>query len=144
MARYPEYERFDVKGLTLIPGLIDAHIHPTIPMALDINPKVILQMNRQVAMNFANCLKYGVTTIRDMAAFSDKISKWQKKIEAGKAKGPRIMTSKSFITCHGGVPEGAPTLNPVACFIAGGQFAERLGTPEEVTIVANRLIDEGA
>jgi imidazolonepropionase-like amidohydrolase len=141
---YPKYERVDLDGLTLLPGLIDAHIHPTIPLALDINFKVILQMNRQVGLNLANCVKYGVTTIRDMAAFSSRITKWKGKIDAGKAKGPRILTAKSFISCEKGVPESAPTLNPLAALIAGGQFVERVDTPAEVERVANRLIDGGA
>lgn len=144
ISNYPGYERIDLKGLTLLPGLIDAHIHPTVPLALDISPRVILQMNKQVGLNLANCVKYGVTTIRDMGAFSDRISRWKKKIDDKKAMGPRIMTSKSFISCAGGVPESAPTLNPIAACIAGGQFVERVGTPAEVERVANKLIDRGA
>jgi len=141
---YPEYEHVDLDGLTLLPGLIDAHIHPTIPLALDINFRVILQMNRQVGLNLANCIKYGVTTIRDMAAFSRRITKWKNKIDAGEAIGPRILTAKSFISCEKGVPESAPTLNPLAALIAGGQFVERVNSPAEVETVANRLIDGGA
>ena len=58
--------------------------------------------------------------------------------------GPRILTATSFITSHDGVPEMAPTLNWIESLIAGGQFVERLDTPEDAATVANRLIDGGA
>ncbi|MEA3471174.1 MAG: amidohydrolase family protein [Thermodesulfobacteriota bacterium] len=142
--RYQDCERIDLEGKTILPGFIDAHLHITVPFIMEATPKGFLQMNRQLALNFANCVKYGVTTVRDMGAFPKKIIKWRKKIDSGKAPGPRIMSSLSFITSFGGVPEMVPTLNPIESLIAGGQFAERLKTPEEVKVVANRLIDEGA
>ena len=67
----------------------------------------LLQMNRQLAKNFKNCVKYGVTTIRDVASFPKKILKWRDLIDGGQAIGPRILTSLSFITCPRGVPEMA-------------------------------------
>ena len=142
--RYQDCERIELGGKTMLPGFIDAHLHITVPFIMEATPKGFLQMNGQLAMNFANCVKYGVTTVRDMGAFPKKIMKWRKKIESGKALGPRIMSVLSFITSFGGVPEMVPTLNPVESFIAGGQFAERLKTPEEIKAVANRLVDEGA
>jgi imidazolonepropionase-like amidohydrolase len=142
--RYQNYEQIDLEGKTMLPGFIDAHLHITVPFIMEATPRGFLQMNRQLALNFANCVKYGVTTIRDMGAFPKKIIKWRKKIESGKALGPRIVSALSFITSVGGVPEMAPTLNPVESLVAGGQFAERLKTPEEVRVVANRLVDQGA
>ena len=136
--------KIDLDGGTMIPGLIDAHIHPTVPLASDLNPRLILQMSRQVALNFSNCLKYGVTSIRDMASFPKKMIGWRKEINAGGRPGPRIVTALSFMTCPGGVPESAPTLNPASALVAGGQFVERLNRPEAVRRVAERLIDWGA
>ncbi|MCX5852166.1 MAG: amidohydrolase family protein [Deltaproteobacteria bacterium] len=141
---YGDCEKIDLAGKTLLPGFIDAHLHITVPFIMKVTPMGLLQMNRQVAKNFRNCLKYGVTTIRDVASFPGKILKWRREIDGGRAAGPRIVTSLSFITCPKGVPEMAPTLNPVEAFITGGQFAERVSTPDEVTKVANRLLDRGA
>jgi imidazolonepropionase-like amidohydrolase len=142
--QYQDYESIDLGGLTLLPGLIDAHIHITVPFIMEVTPKGLMQINRQIRMNFENCVKYGVTTVRDMAAFPRKIERWREKINSGKAIGPRILTAKSFITSTDGVPEMAPTLNPIEALITGGQFVERLSTPDEVRRAAHRLVDEKA
>ena len=144
MDKFPEYEAVDMNGLTMIPGLIDAHVHITVPSALEKNVKVILQMGKQVAMNFASFPKHGITTVRDMGAFAKKIISWRNRIESGNDVGPRVLTPLSFITSIGGVPEMAPKLNPVESLIAGGQFVERCQEPEQVRKVAERLIDQGA
>ena len=144
MEEHPGFKRVDLNGWTMLPGLIDAHVHPTVPLALELNTRVILQMGRQVAMNFNNFLKYGVTTIRDVGSFARKMLKWRAKIDSGQARGPRIVTSLSFITSPGGVPEMAPTLNSVQSLVAGGQFVERHTDPERVRQTADRLIDQGA
>lgn len=142
--RFPDCTRIDLKGKTVLPGLIDAHIHMTVPFIMKVTLKGLLQMNRQVGMNFSNCVRYGVTTVRDVAAFPKKILKWRERIDEGTAVGPRILTALSFITSSTGVPEMAPTLNPIELLITGGQFAQRLSTPEEVTTVAHGLVNEGA
>ncbi len=142
--RYQDCKQIDLGGKTLLPGFIDAHLHITVPFIMEATPKGFFQLNRQLALNFANCIKYGVTTVRDVGAFPKKILRWRDRIESGKATGPRIMSSLSFITSHSGVPEMVPHLNPVESFITGGQFAERVETPEEVKTVANRLVDSGA
>ena len=101
-------------------------------------------MEQQLSKNFNNCIKYGVTTIRDVAAFPKKINQWRKKIESGRSPGPRVIPTNSFNTSTNGVPEMAPKLNFLESFIAGGQFAERITTPAEAKRVANRMLDQGA
>jgi imidazolonepropionase-like amidohydrolase len=141
---YQDYEIIDLDGQTLLPGLIDAHIHITVPFIFETNRDALFQMKRQLELNFLNCIKFGVTTVRDVGAFPKKINTWRKKINRKKVIGPRILTSTSFITSEGGVPEVAPTLNFIEAIIAGGQFVERIESPEEAVKVGNRLIDRGA
>jgi imidazolonepropionase-like amidohydrolase len=141
---FPDYEWTDLKGYTLMPGLIDAHIHITVPFIFKVTLNALRQMNAQLTKNFYNCIKYGVTTVRDMGAFPKKINQWRKKIDSGKVIGPRIVPSHSFITSKNGVPEMAPALNFVEAMITGGQFVERLETPDQVDRVANRLVNQGA
>ena len=141
---YRDCEKIDLAGNTMLPGFIDAHIHITVPFIMKVTPMGLLQMNRQVEKNLENCLKYGVTTIRDVASFPRKMLKWRRRIDSNPAIRPRIVTSLSFITCPKGVPEMVPTLNFIEACITGGQFAERVSTPGEVTKVANRLLDMGA
>ncbi|MBC2717794.1 MAG: amidohydrolase family protein [Desulfobacteraceae bacterium] len=141
---FPDYEWINLNGLTVLPGLIDAHIHISVPFVFKVTPRALLQMKAQQAKNFHSCIKYGVTTVRDVGAFPKKIIKWRDQINSGKIAGPRILTTTSFITSPDGVPEMAPTLNFFESIIAGGQFVERLNDPEKAAIVANRLIDQGA
>ena len=142
--QYPEYEWIDLSGWTLMPGLIDAHIHITVPFISRFTLKALLQTNAQLSKNFHNCVKYGVTTVRDVGACPKNINRWRKKIVSGKAAGPRIVAANSFITSRDGVPEMVPTFNFFEAMMAGGQFAERLSDPAEVKRVADRLIDDGA
>ena len=141
---FHDYKWINLNGLTILPGLIDAHIHISVPFVFKITPRAIVQMSRQQIKNFHSCIKYGVTTVRDVGAFPKKIIKWRDQINNGKITGPRILTTTSFITSHDGVPEMAPTLNFFESMIAGGQFVERLNNPKKAAIVANRLIDQGA
>jgi len=142
--QFSGYEWVDLNGLTLLPGLIDAHIHISVPFVFKITPRALLQMKAQQAKNFHSCIKYGVTTVRDVGAFPKKIIKWRDQINSGKITGPRILTTTSFITSPDGVPEMAPTLNFFESLMAGGQFVERLNNPQKAAIVADRLIDQGA
>ena len=70
---YRDCEKIDLAGNTMLPGFIDAHIHITVPFIMKVTPMGLLQMNRQVEKNLENCLKYGVTTIRDVASFPRKM-----------------------------------------------------------------------
>jgi imidazolonepropionase-like amidohydrolase len=144
LEEHQEYEIIDLDGQTLLPGLIDAHIHITVPFIFETNRDALFQMKRQLELNFLNCIKYGVTTVRDVGAFPKKINSWRKNINRKKVIGPRILTATSFITSEGGVPEVAPTLNFIEAIIAGGQFVERIGSPEDAVKVGDRLIDSGA
>ena len=86
---FPEYEWIDLNGFTLMPGLIDAHMHITLPFVFNVNFKVVLQLNQQLTKNFYNCIKWGVTTIRDMGAIPGKMNQWRRKVESGSIPGPR-------------------------------------------------------
>ena len=73
----------DGKGLFLIPGLWDMHVHlefgDWFPGAKEIT----------LPMFIAN----GVTGVRDMGSELETVQGWRKEIEAGKLTGPRIYTS---------------------------------------------------
>lgn len=56
-------------------------------------------------LNSRNCIKYGLTTVRDMGAFPNSIQEWKRKINSGEAVGPRVYTPNTFITSKDGPPE---------------------------------------
>jgi len=99
-------QRISLKGRTLLPGFIDAHVH----LCLDGSPDpVTALMNTPLAIsllkaaNFAReTLMAGVTTIRDMGA-KDGIDLCLKQaICTGLAPGPRMLVSGQLICMTGG------------------------------------------
>jgi imidazolonepropionase-like amidohydrolase len=52
LGAFSSYATVDLGGRTLLPGLIDNHVHITVPFINHVNLSVITQMNRQIALNF--------------------------------------------------------------------------------------------
>jgi imidazolonepropionase-like amidohydrolase len=141
---YSEYEPVDLEGLTLIPGLIDNHVHITVPFVRDPTFAAVRSTSAQIEKNLLSCILSGVTTIRDVGAFPKKIQSFRSKVDGWELPGPRILCTNSFISTPTGPPEGVPHLNPAVEFFMGGQFVERVTTPVEVRKVANEMCDLGA
>ena len=88
---------FDLRGLTLLPGLIDAHAHPSwyfnragrLHTADDGDTPA--QSMLAMAANAYETLRGGVTTIQSIGASEDK--DLRDAIAAGSIAGPRILTS---------------------------------------------------
>jgi len=83
-AKYPPNARsINCRGLFLIPGLWDMHVHLVFgdwfPDGRDISLPLFV----------AN----GVTSVRDMGSELDVVQGWRKEIEAGRLIGPRILSS---------------------------------------------------
>jgi imidazolonepropionase-like amidohydrolase len=136
---------YDLQGMTLMPGLIDMHVHVTVPLMNEFKSMQAVQsIELQRAHNFSNCLKYGITTIRDMGAFPTSIQAWKKRIDKGEATGPRILSPNAFITSKNGAPERAPKIPFPISKIFGGQLAERVETPNQVRRVAEKNLRQGA
>ena len=142
--RYPDYAPIDLNGMTLLPGLIDNHVHVTVPFVREPTFAAVTSTPDQIERNLASCILSGVTTVRDVGAFPRKVQNFRDKINRGKLIGPRILTTNSFISTPTGPPEGVVHLSPPVEFFMGGQFVERITTPEEVRAVANEMCDLGA
>lgn len=62
----PSDRAIDMGGRTIIPGLIDAHVHLMSPFAPEINLAAFRLFHHQIRLNLANCIRSGVTTVRDV------------------------------------------------------------------------------
>ena len=122
-------EGIDLDGRTVIPGLIDAHLHLMVPFIPEMTPLVLLNLNPQVKLNLANCIRSGVTTVRDVGCAPGIIRRMKGWIEKGKAIGPRIVCTNSMIIPPGAMPEVIHTLPFPLSFLLGGQFARLPGDP---------------
>ncbi len=141
LGRYDGLDVVDLKGFTLLPGLIDAHVQIGIPFIRRINFKTVLDFPRQLHNNLRWVLHSGVTTVRDMAGIPGVLQKMRREVRSGKVPGPRILCANSFITCPSGYPDMAPTFNPIQKALLGGQFAERVSTPDEARDCVRRMVD---
>lgn len=96
-------EVIDVKGRTVIPGLIDAHIH----FSAAVNPTDVERNNAaHAALRSADllrrCLMVGVTTVRDVASFENVGIAVRQAFDDGILIGSRPIVSGQGITSTGG------------------------------------------
>lgn len=125
--------RISLKGGTLLPGFIDAHVHLCLdgspdPMTALLNaPQVVSTLK---AANFAReTLMAGVTTIRDMGAKDGIDFGLRQAIRSGLVPGPRMLVSGQPICMTGG---------------HGWQMGREANGPEEVRKAAREQIKAGA
>lgn len=84
----------DLQGAYVTPGLINAHCHLTMPCTVSgIGKGLLRTILRQEARNAEECVKHGVTTVRDMAALGAQLHNLKAKIADGSVVGPRIVSS---------------------------------------------------
>ncbi len=80
------------QGVT--PGFINAHCHMSMPCTVSgLGQGLARSLTRQIERNAEECIKHGVTTVRDMAAISYWVHVLKNKISDGQVVGQRIITS---------------------------------------------------
>ncbi len=137
-------EMLDLGGRTVIPGMIDAHVHLAYPFTTKLDPVSVLAATSQGKLNLANCIRSGVTTVRDVACTPGLIRKMKGWIKTEDAVGPRIVCANSMILPPGGMPEHVPTFPWPISLLVGGQAVERVSTPEQVRDAVRRMVALGA
>ena len=85
----------DLAGRTLLPGLVDAHVHVTsfeLPSVLKGAAVVAPEVKHHfLAAGLRAMLRMGITTLRDVGAFGDDLLHARRAIELGAFVGPRIL-----------------------------------------------------
>lgn len=129
-------QRFDFPGCTLLPGLIDTHVH-LVFSAADTNDAVIEQVTgetdtallQRAQANARAALRAGLTTLRDCGGKGRIVQTLRDSIRHGEAEGPDILSCGMPITTTTG-----------HCHWLG----LRANTPEEVRRAAQRMLAEDA
>jgi len=92
--------RIDGGGMTLMPGLTDAHVHfGLIEHSANEPPESHVSYVLKVIENIRIALDEGFTTVRDAGGLDPAFAV---AVEDGQIAGPRILPSGSFITITGG------------------------------------------
>lgn len=129
-------ERLDFPGCTVLPGLIDTHVH-LVMSAQSTNEAIIAQVEREtdeelVTRSLANAkaaLLSGLTTVRDCGGRGRVVQRVRDRIRRGEASGPDVLSCGSPITTTRG-----------HCHWLG-LIAD---THDEVRRAAQRMLDEDA
>lgn len=91
-------------GKTVLPGLIDAHVHVTSSSGGQASPKTEYSAETRAA-KLKSWLLFGVTTIFDMGS-NAVFDQLKSGLNSGKVVGPRMFGCKFAITSPGGHPTG--------------------------------------
>lgn len=105
-------ERRDFPGCTILPGLIDTHVH-LVMSAQETNEAIIAQVTSEsddqllarIEANAQAALRAGLTTIRDCGGTKNHVQQIRDRIRRGAIAGPDILACGSPITtkrghCH--------------------------------------------
>ncbi len=126
-------ERISLKGYTLMPGFIDAHIHIVMDGSADPITRCLQEpvvATTLKAADFARAtLMAGVTTVRDMGGKAGIDLGLKQAINAGLVPGPRMLVSGQLICMTGG---------------HGWQVGREANGPDEVRRAAREQIKAGA
>lgn len=123
----------DYPGGTILPGLMDAHIH----LSFDGTPSTIETMTAEddatqilaMASRARAMVRSGVTTVRDLGDRNGLAVRLRDAINAGHIEGPRILAANAPVTISGG-----------HCWFLGGE-ADGI---DAIRRVVRRNIREGA
>lgn len=101
-----EAEVVDLEGRTLLPGLIDCHVHLVLDGGPDPMTRVVEAADAEsvlrMAANGMKTLNAGVTTVRDLGSKNFIDVHLRNAVEAGQVQGPRMACSGQMICITGG------------------------------------------
>jgi imidazolonepropionase-like amidohydrolase len=99
-------EVVDLEGRTLLPGLIDCHVHLVLDGGPDPMTRAVQSADAEavlgMAANGVKTLKAGFTAVRDLGSKSFIDVHLRNAVEAGLVQGPRIACSGQMICITGG------------------------------------------
>ncbi|MEG6523323.1 amidohydrolase family protein, partial [Desulfotomaculum sp. 1211_IL3151] len=132
----------DMNGYTLVPGLLDLHVHLGSP-ELDVGqkphlltmPKLIADWVRFIPGTRRAFLNHGVTTVRSLGDEYEWIMDLRQQLRDGVLEGPRLFAAGPIFTTKGGHPVATFGIDPMS-------DAVRLpATPDEARDLVNALVN---
>ena len=128
-------------GKTLMPGLIDSHIHIQGGFNCNNEEESDRFLNEKMPQIFKeSVLPYGITTIKDLDAPKHFIYKLRAKLQSGEIEGPELLIVGPNFTAPDGHP--ANTLGSNSTW-ARNEMAIEVTTPEQVSAGIRELKEAG-
>ena len=91
----------DLGGRTLLPGLVDAHVHLKAHLpAPDPGAEPLLPgvADHFVAASLRRLLRMGFTTVRDVGSYGDEVVEARQAMRHGAFRGPRVLTCGRIVS----------------------------------------------
>ena len=136
--------RLDLTRKTLLPGLIDVHVHLLGQRTMDNREMTFIGEGLRAAratVDLGRLLAAGITTVRDCGSFTALALK--QAVAEGSVPGPRIVACGRFIERTGGADD-APYM-PVAWAQERGPWGPRLADgPDEIRKAVREQLRAGA
>jgi imidazolonepropionase-like amidohydrolase len=142
----PGAKVIDVSGKTVMPGLIDCHVHVLASNAnLGLNARMPAVLTAIRALPILEAmLKRGFTTVRDAGGADWALAQ---AIAIGLVNGPRIFPSGKALSQtggHGDFRERSDHLEPCSCAFRVGAIARVVDGVDAVRLAAREEIQKGA
>lgn len=120
-------QEIDGSGKSLLPGLIDCHVHLGCGILGETVPEE--EQGLAIVLQMKECIRHGITTVRSMGTADDSDIKVRNLINSGYLKGCRILASGRGISITGG---------------HGWRMNYECDTPAETRKAARKAIQAGA
>jgi imidazolonepropionase-like amidohydrolase len=128
----PEAQRVAFPGCTILPGLIDSHVHLVFSASARPLDDLLAEDDRRLLLravhNAQTALRAGVTTVKDLGARGGVTLALREAIAESIVPGPRILAAGPPVTSTGG-----------HCYWLGGE----VDTLDQLREKVRQLIDEG-
>jgi len=135
-------EVIDLKGKTILPGLIDTHLHAGGTVEMGPGKPAFCGSAGSVDYSDAreSALKWGITTWRSGGDYFPDIQETSEKVKAGKLRGPRIFYHGPQIQAVNGHPGSTVWKGDPETCAAAGRFVTN---PDEVRATVRELAAAG-
>ena len=136
----PDARRIDASGKTVLPGLIDAHVHLTIPPDGRDSTALVNYLDEGLPEALRSFIEHGVTTVRSTGGYWPWAGRVKSRVAAGELSGPRIVTSGPILTTEGGHPSATACSGSLFC---RSHVMREVSTPAEARQAVRDLSGEG-
>jgi imidazolonepropionase-like amidohydrolase len=142
----PSVEALDLDGLTVLPGLIDAHAHHGIVEVHDADRVPLAMLAARIVANLGRTVQEGFTTTREMGGLDGGFAR---AVAEGLVSGPRLFPSGPLLCITGGhgdlgpgyLPHAAHSHDRVPGLVQNGRPVDG---PDEVRRAARDAFRHGA